>query len=212
VSEVQNVIDNFTADITSLIDEPAQLGTDIISMFQSVTTLFTAPVERFEAMKQFFSFGDTTDPITATTVSLIERKQNQNNIINTYKSIALVEAYRTSAEREYETTDDIDDAQNALENQFSDIAGDVNLEDSGDSGLTEDTLITLQDLRDAVRSFLDNAKLTTAQVVTVRTNVLPAQLLSFIYYGSSENSTQILELNSIRDPSFVSGEVEILSE
>ena len=212
ISGVTNVIDNFTADIVRLINAPPELGTTLIDLYQSIVTLYPTAEERFEALKQFFSFGDSDDEINTSTVSLQERKLNQNCIINTIKSGALVEAYRAAAEKEYGTTDEIDEAQEDLEDQFGSILGDTNLDDASNSGLTEETQISLADLRDSVRSFLDNAKLMTAQVVTINTVEMPAQLLSYTYYGSSDNTVEIIELNSIRNPSFVSGEVEILSQ
>jgi len=148
----------------------------------------------------------------AIVASLVQRKQNQNLYINTIKTMALIEAYQAAALKTYNNTDEIDRDQKSLEDQFQAIFGNTNLTDASDLGLTEETIIAVTTLRDIVREFLDTTKVTTAQVVDIKTPVLPVQLLSFIYYGSSDNTEEILDLNQIRNPSFVAGDVEILSE
>ena len=131
---------------------------------------------------------------------------------NTMKSASLVEAYRAVAETDFDTTDEITEAQEELEDQFADIFNETNLSDDSDLGLTEEAQIAMNDLRDVMQTFLENEKLTTAQIVSVKTPTIPLQILVFEYYGSTDNVNIIIEQNKIRNPSFVSGELNILSD
>jgi len=235
VSSVTRVIDDFTADINALITAPAQLGTRLISLFTATVELFTTPVERFDATLQFFGFGvdapaistqRTFQGVTLDAAPLIERLNNQSNIVNTMNAAALAESYAAAVQRQYLTTAELDAAQRAMEAQFEAVFGDLDLSETSSSalfediakfqnigfGLTEDTRQAFSDLRDGVRAFLDSERLRTSQVVGIHTRQMPVSVLAFQYYGDSARAADIIALNKIRDVSFVAGDVDLLSQ
>lgn len=211
ISDVTRVIDNFKGDVIELIDAPAKLGTDIIGMYQSVTTLFTQPAERLEALKQFFGFGDDFANINPDTESRIERLTNQNNIVDVMNAAALIETYDAASLVQFSNVKEIDSAQVDLENQYQKIMSDYNVTSDNTSGLNEESAAALFNLRDQSRKFLDEQRINTPRIVPILTRETSIQLLAFQYYGSSEPTEELIGLNDIFDVSFVKGNIDILS-
>lgn len=212
ISDVTRVVDNFTDSIAQLINVPAQLGVDLIQMYQSLRSLYTTPKERFDAFLQFFGFGDNDVDTSNTTVARTEAARNTSNIRNTANCTALVEAYRAAVEVDYDTVEQIEEASDALEVQFQSIFDNTNLDDATELGLTVETIASVDDLRIGVQTFLNNKKLTAAQLVDIQSAIMPVQILSFRYYGTSENADEIISINNLTDPSFAGGPLTIVSE
>ena len=120
ISEVQRNIDEFTADIVDLINIPAQLGVSVIGLYQSVQSLYTQPIDRLDAMFQFFNFGDS-DPVNPpnTTDSRVRLNQFTNVLDNAANCCALSQAYRVSADVTYDSLEQIEEVQQILEEQFN---------------------------------------------------------------------------------------------
>lgn len=70
-------------------------------------------------------------------------------------------------------------------------------------------LIELQ--RVTNRGLFEEQKLTAQQVVTVSTQQIPARVLAFQYYGSSELGDRVARLNGEINVSFLEGDVDILT-
>lgn len=79
------------------------------------------------------------------------------------------------------------------------------------SGLSQTTLNDLQDLRVTVQQFFDTEKLNAKQIISVQTQELPARIIAFQYYGSSELGSNIAELNNEINVSNLKGNIDILT-
>lgn len=74
------------------------------------------------------------------------------------------------------------------------------------------SLNNLDNLRITVQQFLNTQRLSASNIVTVRRNTRPARLLSFDYYGTSENATSIIDINNNINVSYFSGDIKVLTE
>jgi prophage DNA circulation protein len=212
VSGVQREIDNFVGDVASLINQPAQLGVRIVGLYQSVTTLYTVPKERLEAMFQFFGFGDTdVDNPEPTTFARQQANSAINTLNSTMNACALSEAYRAAITVDYESVDEVESAQNALEKQYRNVFGGVNINDYSEVSLTIETISAFEDLRSSMQIYMNNKHLNAPRIVSVYSENIPAQVLSYQYYGNSYQASRILSINNLSEPSFVEGDTNLLT-
>lgn len=79
------------------------------------------------------------------------------------------------------------------------------------SSLSNETISAIEDLRTATQKLFDEQKLSAKQVVTVQTQELPAAIIAFQYYGSSDLASNISELNNDINVSNIKGNIDILT-
>lgn len=69
----------------------------------------------------------------------------------------------------------------------------------------------LEDQRTVTQQFFDDQKLDIEQIITVNTQLLPARVIAYQYYGDSEPGQRIALLNNEINSSFLSGDIQIFS-
>ena len=79
------------------------------------------------------------------------------------------------------------------------------------TALTNVTINSLEDLRAVTQQFFDDQKVTAKQIITVQTQELPARIIAFQYYGSSETGSNIAGLNSEINVSNLKGNIDIFT-
>ena len=70
----------------------------------------------------------------------------------------------------------------------------------------------LEDQRKVTQQFFNDQKLDAQQVITVNTQILPARVIAYQYYGKSTDGARIAILNDEINVSFLEGDVEIFTE
>ncbi len=79
------------------------------------------------------------------------------------------------------------------------------------TALTNTTINSLEDLRAVTQQFFDDQKVTAKQIISVQTQELPARIIAFQYYGSSELGSSIAQLNTDINVSNLQGNIDILT-
>lgn len=79
------------------------------------------------------------------------------------------------------------------------------------SSLSSVTINALEDIRTVTQKLLDEQKLSAQQTVQVFTQELPARVIAYQYYGSSELGESIAELNGEINVSNMVGNITILT-
>ncbi len=77
--------------------------------------------------------------------------------------------------------------------------------------LTNTTINSLEDLRAITQQFFDDQKVTAKQIITVQTPQLPARIIAYQYYGSSETGSNIAALNGEINVSNLNGSIDIFT-
>jgi len=203
VDQFSKFMSDFAADIARLIDSPRELSESIRGAFSSLNGLLQTAPATFDAMKNLFDFGDDNVELVATTAGQIERQKNRDRLNSMVQGEALARAYVVAGELELPTVEDIDELQGILEDQFQKMTEAGAIDRNSFDALTE-TRITLSEFFNAQRA-------TALRQVTVFVNPVPARVLAFNYYGSSEQGEAIADLNKVRDAAFLEGDIEILS-
>jgi len=196
-------VSDFSANIPSLIQAPSNLATALTSLFNTVSGLYPTAADTVGVLSGFFSFGADDTVINETTAIKVERANNNKLINQAVQATALSYAYLNTAAIDFETDTEVVASASTLEAQYQTVIS--------SNGLTEDTKALLTDLRTTMQTFFDEQKLNSSQVLAVETNLTSARLLSFQYYGTSDNGEQLIELNAAEDVTFIEGAVQVVS-
>jgi prophage DNA circulation protein len=203
ISSFTATVTTFTDGIVSNIFAPAALASSITDMFNQFDTLAPNALGQFELAKQLFSFGSDDPAVEATTVSRQQRADNQLIINNTVSANALSLAFNNAAGIDYGNELEVFDVRQALEQEYQLLTENTNL--------SNNTIDLLTELRNSSRLFFDDISVTVPKIRTVSTNKIPMSILAYQYYGSTDLTEELIELNSTIDVSFVTGDVQVLT-
>ena len=199
-------INEFTTSINQLIAIPQDLANSIKSVFSTIDGLFSSIEATFDAFTnfEFFDFGDDDIEINQTTQGRVQRADNRDTVNQSIQTFALGYAYLNAVQIDFQTVDDIDAANVILEDQYAKIFNTL--------CLCSETSAALTDLRTIANKLLDDKRVEAKRIITINTKKMPMSVLAYQYYGSTELTDTLLELNAIKGASFVEGDIKILTE
>lgn len=199
-------LSELSANVTTLVNNPTALANSIGGLFQTVNGLYSTIEATFEVIKRFFDFAaqDEKTPILQNTAGRIQRARNQNLLNSQIRGQSLVLNYVNAAQINFSTTAQLDEVSQDLENQYQLLVNNTDL--------SVDTVSQITALRAQTRQFFEQARITTSQIIEVRTEIQPARTLAYQYYGSSELGDDIANLKEDLNVSFIEGDVEIFTE
>lgn len=204
ISRAADQIDTFTFQVNEiqrkvyeLISKPQELANSIDNLFIAVRNLYSLPENAATVLTSFSTYGNDFVARIENTVSNIERNNNDRVLINTVKSLSLVNAYQSASETQFTLVQQIEQLSDTLEQHYISI-------DDVDSTVVTVRLLTQQ--------YLETQKKTALDTVTVQTRPTTVRLLAFQYYGTDDRYDELLSLNSVSDVSDISGNVDIVSQ
>jgi prophage DNA circulation protein len=201
-NEFSSLLETFVDNINVNAFNSTNLARDLFNVFGSFNGLGNTAKDQFDILVGLFDFDDNQEVPSATTVSRVERVANREILDTTMQINSLAQAYNVTTSLVFETDEDIQDVKNTLDTQFEKVVNNNNASDS--------TIQGLKDLRVEVRKFLEQEAVNAFRVSTIYTNEIPMAILAYQYYGNTERTEQLLDLNLINDPSFVQGNVKVL--
>jgi prophage DNA circulation protein len=202
INSFSSQLGSLSANVNSLVTNPIALADSIVGIFETVNGLYSSVDSTLRAFEGLFDFGANDIEIGTTTAGLSERSQNRGVLNGSVISQALSYSYVSAAEKEYQTTREIDQVAQALENQYKYVL---------DSDASQETKDNITALRVSALDSLKQSRVNASQVISVSTLPTSARLLAFNYYGNDEQGENIVDLNNFTDVSFVVGDVEILT-
>lgn len=203
VNEFSNELGEMAGDVTSLVTDPVALSDSVTGLFNTVNGLYSSVEATFEVVRQFFDFGEDDVEITVDTTSKIEEAKNNAILNGNMQGQSLVLAYINASEITFSTVNQVDEVADVVEQQYQQIIT--------NRDLTTETLNSITDLRVTIQGFFDTQKLTASQIIDIKTKVVPARVLAYQYYGSSELGADIAELNEDLNVSFLEGDLEVFT-
>jgi len=202
INGYSGLVSDFSSSILGLTTAPQDLADSIRTLFFTVNGLYASAESTVEVFKGFFGFDDdASESPNVVTSSIIERNQNKAVLKSYMQTASLGYAYQNAVSVTYDTTDDVTAAADLLENQFNKVSRDLDVAQ----------LEPLSNLRRDVQNLFDAIKLTTNQVITVRTPETTARALAYQYYGNDNSGIDIIELNDNPNVSFYAGDIKVLS-
>lgn len=205
-NDISGLIAATRRDINDLVNAPSNLATSISNMFVALDGLAQDPVAQFNLYTSFFSYGDNDVDIIDNTPRKTERKTNNE----AFDDIVLVDTLSLSFKQilnlTFSNTSEIDEVRQQLDNQFNLITG-----GDEESTIDEESYENLYEQKTQVDLFLDSQELVTPKIIEIKTKEIPVTVLAYNYYGSTDNTETIIDLNDIINPSFIKGTVKVLT-
>jgi len=204
---------NFTDNIVPSINDASKLGDNISNLFDAANNVNSDPSAVFSGMSQLFTFGNDDVPIDFVTRETSERVSN-NGILNvSTQTYALIYAYQNAVQIDFSNQNQLDTIIANLESQYSNIYNGIfsaafNL--SYYDILGDEIIDLLESLRNACRLSFEQIRLSTDKITQITVNSTPATIISYQYYGSTDETDDIINLNAINDVTFVKGNINIV--
>lgn len=203
-AEITKLLKNFSNNVGVFVQDSSFLASSTSEIFLTIDNSYTANNDTLIVFEGLYSYGDDFTPIKQTTASRIERQSNRSALIANIKTQALSYAYVSASQIEYETTDDLEDAKERLENQYLQIR-DAQI-------LSNNSLELLDRLRVTSISILNDALVTTKSIIEIDVQVQqPLSVIVYAYYGSTEYVPLIAELNDIKQNDLAFGKLKFLA-
>lgn len=197
-------VSDFGAQINSLIQTPRALADSVQGISSGMNALYATAESQFIAWRGFFSFGDDDVVSQNDTAGLRQRKQNSTTINQSMQSQALGYGYLASAQIGYSTVNDLDAVSAQLEAQYQKII----TENSISTGLRD----AISTMREDTNAYLGQLRVNLNRITTVYTPALPARVIAFQFYGSSDLGEEIANLNSDANVSFIEGQTQVITQ
>ena len=211
VSTVNGVADEAAAfvadiaDLTASLTELMQTPSNLSRRFENIFGAISAITDSFNTMVDIaLNIFDSSKNEQYPASSARNEQLNTNNqeLDNYFKTSSLAVACLASTNIDYTSQEEIDGIIKRLSTAFDSL---------NPNKIDEDVYYNLQNLKVGTTAFLKNLRTTLPFYVSIKTNSIPSAVLAYNYYGASDRSDEILLLNNIEDPAFVSGNINILS-
>lgn len=124
-NEFNQSVSNFQSSINRNINQPTVLAKEMADIFKAMPDLYDNPKDKLSVQSLFFTFGDDDIEIPQTTVSRIERKNNNDLINDSVKAFSLSQAYTSAAQIDFNTIVEIEGVENQLEVAFKSVKSSV---------------------------------------------------------------------------------------
>lgn len=182
---------------------PTKLADSYRSIGDQAANLAPQTLSNFNLNKELFRFGEADIPFTPNTAFLIERQKNRDILNNSINIMCLTNAYLNAVQLTYETLTDLKNIQDILEDQFNYVLS--------SPGLPEEALDVLKQIRTYAMAFFEQEQLVVYKVSDVTVNMTTMRELAYRYYGNLDNYEKLIALNNTLNPSYVEGEIEVLT-
>lgn len=203
VAAFQRDIVDFQASLTSLIQTPSTLAQRFTTIFNNISLITDNFENLFNISLGLVGLGNNRIPKEGDSQRTETINDNRNSVYNFNDVAATTIAYTAATNLVYYNQPQLDEIQKRLDAAFMSL----------DPNTVNDTIYyDLQNLRNQVRIYLDSIRLNLAKIVTQRTNQIPSTILAYEFYANTNRASEIITLNGIEDPAFVSGVINILSQ
>ena len=203
ISETASLVETIEDDIIRIVQSPTELASEILALFNSLENSasfdFLNSIRVFET---FYDFDSDRTVLDVQTPELTERERNLDLFDEYVRTLALLANYRNVTQVDFVTEDEIEEQNNDLDEQFISVTQNTVLNDNDQ--------FEINDVRNQVNQFLTEQSKAAFKIGTATFKTKPATIIAFDLYGSTENTQALIDLNSLRDVSFVEGELKIL--
>ena len=180
---------------------PANLARRFTTIYNSIATITDDFKIMTNIVLQIFGSGDRAK-INGNSAVIKQLNDNKIALANFTDVACLNIAYLASTNIDFVSQSDIDAMLNRLNTAFNSL---------DPNSIDEDVYYALQDARTQNRLLLQNERETLPYYVSIRSNLIPASVLSYNLYGTSSRADELIALNEIEDPAFVYGNLIALS-
>lgn len=216
----------FSSTLTQNITRPAALISGVSDLFAFANNVSDDAKATGQGMQSLFGFGSndasiqlvTKDPLHTPGIPTpqgVERLNNSAAVNYAFNCYALIYAYLNYAQADFANETELQTVAAQLEQQYLAIingsitaAQPINAIDILGSDVFDD----LETVRNLVRRQFDQDDSNIAKIIPINTKTTSVSLLSYRYYGTTAQDTNIISLNNVLNISFLSGNVNIVTD
>lgn len=201
ISSFASKVVNFTSSINSLINNPASLGSELIDLFNSMQIITSDSQSQISLNEQFYGYGDTDVVLNQKTAGRIERASNRAVLSDSLNALAIANAYSAASNINYFDTNELNATRASLEVQYSRVIEKNNV--------PSDVIEELNKIRVYSRDYFQEQEGQAFRINEVDANPIPISVLSYQYYGDTDLTENLIDLNSITYSPSVSGPIKL---
>lgn len=203
ISEAASIVETIEDNITQIVQTPTELAAEVLKLFNSLENAASSDfLNAIRIFQTFYDFDSDRIVLDVDTPELVQRERNLNLFDEYVRTLALLANYRNVTQVDFLTENEIEDQSEALDEQFISVTQNTVLNDNDQ--------FEINDVRNQVNQFLTEQSKAAFKIGTATFKRKPATLIAFDLYGSTENTMAIIDLNNLKDVSFVDGELKIL--
>jgi prophage DNA circulation protein len=215
ITDVKKTINDFNNNILKYLSGEDDIAVGLLGLYNSLTDIGQTPTDQINLWLDTFD-NIPDNPVYQISTAPRQEILSNSDVINTgAKAMTLANLYNFTPEITFVSVDEIDGYRVQLETRYKKLT-EIDTAIPSDylsiTGLVDpDLAYNLSLLRAQVQKYLDGLENTVGEVVTVE-NAQPTNLTAFVYnyYGNLDNYNKVKELNNIKDPTQISGSLQII--
>jgi len=199
-SEVAFSIRNLVADTNDLLQSPSVLAQRLLDSFSLLEESISLGGDRESALGGFTSFGDNDVEIQDNTPSREREKENQRQLNNFIKRVAIIKLANNAKDAGYESIDKAESSRQSIVDGIE-----IQIKESA----SDDFIQAMYDLSAALVDAVPNTDTDIPSVKNIELDQTVSTLeLTYELFESNDNEQDIIDRNSVSNPCFLkAGEV-----
>lgn len=201
--EYSKALENYNLNTTAFVTDPESLATSVNDLVDKSQLLFEDPADTFNFLQQGFDFNSVGIDLESDTPSNTERTSNRKAIVDMLRGMNLGAAYSQASQIKFLLAEDLQTTKDALDDAFNDILN--------NDRMNNESIDKLEELRTAATNIFDQEEVNLFRIEIVQVQTQPVAIIAFSHYGDTALEDELISLNEVANPSFVSGEFEVLA-
>jgi len=211
-AELSKGLDSFDSNVVSLASNPASLAAEVDTIIQLVRDLpsetpdnSTVDVtsgrdDKLDALFGLADFSSEASEVEGETPTRLQEKANADAIESLIRQLALIRLCENAIAKEFSSLEEALETRNRILDLIeAELALDID----------DELFKQLSNFKSAIIAAIPRGDLATVDNITVGKN-LPSIVLTYDLYEAPDNESDIIERNGIDNPSFISGDLEVL--
>lgn len=202
--DYKNSLKNYNANVVTFVNEPDNLADSVNDLVNQSQLLFKDPQDAFTFLKTGFDFNSVGVNLESDTPSNQERTDNRKAVVDMIRGMNLGAAYNQASQIKFVLSDDLENTKADLDKSFNDILN--------NGRMNNESVDKLEELRSAANNIFNREEVNLFKIEIIEVQTQPVGIIAFSFYGDTDLEEELLSLNEVSNPSFVSGEFKILAQ
>jgi prophage DNA circulation protein len=201
ISNYSKRLGDFREKITTYINNPITMAQELVGLYTDMQSLPSNGEDQLLLNETFYNFGDSDTFLEEKTLGRIERARNRRILNDSLNALALVNSYEAASNSTYFSTEELNETRDSLENQY-----DATIERPQ---IDPNVFEHLSQARVYTREFFKDQEAQAFRINTIQTNKIPMTVLAYQYYGDTDLTENLIELNGITYNPSVEGNIKL---
>jgi len=182
------------------------IGGNLTTLIAAFDNLSQDSQSRFDAVRSLSGFGSGDEFLDINTFDINERTTNTQFTNGTVNGLGFITMSDAAKNIEYNNEEDLNETTTIIDDVYDQLV------ESTTNKFSTDFLDEINEMRNELRIFFDQERVIVNKVLIVESRPIPATILTYSYYGNTDEYTNIVALNNFTNPAVVSGNIKILEQ